>query len=266
MNRWLFHTLCNILATVYFFKGVHQWWLQHTTYNPHYPNPVYYFRKNSSGIEGIYIPLTSVSCVDSYIYLLGNIYCIRYFTAVNSSHTTSPPVQTYHTLISCSVDIPLFLTCINNTARNSGSIWKEPVPNGRTLFTSIRMSATSNLVSHTQQSITTSTNVLQGHKTVVLVCCTIERETDITWTWGTQVQNLCHLVITCICEIFAYTNDKIVLFLHFGVFMKLHAIKYLSVSKLHHFLIPRVSKNWVGETRLSEEEMHHPYFYWKDNN
>ena len=32
-------------------------------------------------------------------------------------------------------------------------------------------------------------------------------------------------------EISAHTNDKIVLFLHFGVFMKLHAIKYLSMSK-----------------------------------
>ena len=56
------------------------------------------------------------------------------------------------------------------TARNSSSIGEEPVPYGA----SIRRSATSSLVSQAEQSIITFTNILQVHKTVVLVCSTSE--------------------------------------------------------------------------------------------
>ena len=79
-------------------------------------------------------------------------------------------VQTYLHLISGSVEIPLV-----TTAGNSSSIGKEPVPIARPVFTSIRWSATSSLVSYTEKGIVISfTNVLQGHTTVVLVYCIIE--------------------------------------------------------------------------------------------
>ena len=48
---------------------------------------------------------------------------------------------------------------------------------------SIRRSATSSEVSHTEQSSIIFSNVFQGHKTVVLVCCTIEWEPYIPCTW-----------------------------------------------------------------------------------
>ena len=121
-------------------------------------------------MHGIWsISLTSTCCVHSNVYCLCDIHCIRYHTTVDSSHSTSPPLQTYHTLTSCSVDIPL-----DSTGRNPSSIGKEPVPKSRhSNGISIRRSATSRLVSYTEQGIY-FTNVLQGHKTVVLVCCTIE--------------------------------------------------------------------------------------------
>ena len=84
-----------------------------------------------------------------------------YHTMVDSIHTTSPPVQQDFTLTSCSVKVP-----VATTARNSSSIGEVPVPYG---VTSIRRSATSSLVSHTEQGTITFTNLLQGHKTVVLV-------------------------------------------------------------------------------------------------
>ena len=40
-------------------------------------------------------------------------------------------------------------------------------------------SATSREVSHAEEGSIIFTNVLQGHETVVLVCCTTEREPDI---------------------------------------------------------------------------------------
>ena len=114
------------------------------------------------------LSLTSASRVHSNVYGLCDIHCIRYLTTVDSSYSTSPPLQTYHHLTSCSVEVPLV-----TTARNFSSIGEEPVPydswpNG------IRRSATSSQVSYTAQGIITFTNVLQGHETVVLVCCTIE--------------------------------------------------------------------------------------------
>ena len=108
----------------------------------------------------MHVPLTC--CVYSNIYGLGDIHCIRYLTAVDSILSTSPPVQKYRHITSCSVEVPMF-----TTARNSSSIGKEPVSSGR-LF------ATSRVLSQAEQSIIIFTNVLQGHITVVLVCCTIE--------------------------------------------------------------------------------------------
>ena len=132
-----------------------------------------------------HVPLTRAWWVHSNVYGLGNIHCIRYLTAVDPFHSTTSAVQTYHHLISGSVEIPLV-----NWTRNSNSIGEEPVPYGRPIFTSIRRSAASSLVSYTEQGIiTTFTNVLQDHDTVVLVCCTFEWEPDITWTWeGSNMQ------------------------------------------------------------------------------
>ena len=131
--------------------------------------------------------------------------------------------QKYHTLMSTSVKAPLHFN-----ARNSCSIGEEPVPYHRSI-TIINTSATSNLVCQAEQGITTFTNILQGHNTVVLVCCTFEREADITWTWGTQVQNLCHLDNMCTWSI--YTHQWQVY--SFGMFIKLHIIKHFSMSMLN---------------------------------
>ena len=89
---------------------------------------------------------------------------------VDSFLSTSPPLQKYHTLTSCSVEVPPV-----TTGRNSTSIGELPVPQGRLPNgISIRRSATSNLVSQAEQGIISFTNVLQGHNTVVLVVCTSE--------------------------------------------------------------------------------------------
>ena len=132
------------------------------------------------------LSLTSASRVHSNVYGLCDIHYIRYHTTVDSSHSTSPPVQIYHHLTSSSVEVPG-----DTTARNSSSIGEEPVPydswpNG------IRRSATSSLVSYTNQGITTFTNVLQGHKTVVLVGCTFEGESDFC-ARGNDIQMLSNL-------------------------------------------------------------------------
>ena len=165
----------------------------------------------------IHIPLTSVCCVHSNIYHLDNIKCIRYLTVVYPILSTSHPLQKYHTLTSGSVKAPL-----HTNARNSSSIGEEPVPYHRSI-TIISTSATSNLVCQADQVITTFTNVLQDHNTVVLVCCTIEREVDITWTWGTQVQNLCHLDNMCTWSICTHQWQVY----SFGMFIKLHiAFRY----------------------------------------
>ena len=123
----------------------------------------------------LHASLTSVFCIHSNVYGLSNIVCIRYRTAVDSILSTSFAVQIHYHLTSCSVEVPLVIT-----VRNSSSIGKVPVPYGRPHGTSVRMSATSRLVSHAEEGITTFTNILQGHKTVVLVCCTVEPETDYT--------------------------------------------------------------------------------------
>ena len=117
----------------------------------------------------LYVPLTSVCCIHSNVYGLGDIHCIRYLTAVNPFLSTSSTVQTYHHLTSGPIEFPPA-----TRAGNSSFIGEEPGrrPN------SIRGSATSSVVSHTEQGITTFTNLLQGHKTVVLICCTIECEPD----------------------------------------------------------------------------------------
>ena len=56
----------------------------------------------------------------------------------------------------------------------------------------MRRSATSSLVSHTEQGIITFTNLLQVHKTVVLVCCTSEWEPD-TCNNGKEILMLSYL-------------------------------------------------------------------------
>ena len=164
--------------------------------------------------------LTCACWVHSNVYVLGNIHWIRYLTAVDPILSTLSAVQTYHHLISGSVEIWLL-----TLAENSSSIGKVPVPFGRLILISIRWSATSSLVSYTEKGIVISftnvlqgyttvvpfgrlilisirwsatsslisytekgivisfTNVLQGYTTVVLVCCTIEWEPDITCTW-----------------------------------------------------------------------------------
>ena len=129
-----------------------------------------------------HVPLTSTCCVHSNVHGLANIHCIRYHTTVDSSHSTSPPVQKYHHPTSGSVELPWF-----NKTRNSSSIGEEPVSYGSSPVTSIIKSATTRLVSQAEESMSTFINVLQGHKTVVLVSCTIEWEPDTTCIWDISV-------------------------------------------------------------------------------
>ena len=118
--------------------------------------------------------LSVCSTVHSNVYGLINIHWIRYLTAVDPILSTSPPLQTYHTLTSWSDEVPW----VTRTG-NSSSIGEEPVSYGKSPSgISIRRSATSSLVSQAEQGIITFTNVLQGHKTVVLVCYTSEWEPD----------------------------------------------------------------------------------------
>ena len=117
------------------------------------------FKLNSQQLQiALHILLTGACCVDSNIYSLGKIHCIRYLTMVDSCHTTSPAIHKYYHLISDSVEVPRY-ACTGN----SSSIGEEPVPHCTTDFTSsIRRSATSSFVSYTEQGIGTFTNVLQG--------------------------------------------------------------------------------------------------------
>ena len=132
--------------------------------------------------------LTTASCVHSNVYGLVNIHWIRYLTAVDPIHSTSYTMQKYHHRLSVSVEIPL--CCIDTLVGNSSFIRKEPVPYGRPVFTSIR-STTSSEVSHTEQSSSIIfTNVLQGHDTVVQICCTIEWELNITCTQKVRKNNV----------------------------------------------------------------------------
>ena len=114
----------------------------------------------------VHVLLTSACWVHSNVFGLVNIHCIRYLTAVDPLFSTSSALQMYHHLTSGSVEIPL-----GTWTGNSSSIGEEPVPYGRL---TIRLSATSSLVSYAEQGIIIFANVLQGHITVVLVWCTFE--------------------------------------------------------------------------------------------
>ena len=72
--------------------------------------------------RSVHNPLTSARWVHSNVYVLGNIHCIRYLTAVDPFHSTSSAGQMYHHLTSGSVEIPLI-----TWTGNSSSIGKEPV-------------------------------------------------------------------------------------------------------------------------------------------
>ena len=129
--------------------------------------------------------LTPACWVHSNVYVLGNIHWIRYLTAVDPILSTLSAIQSYHHLFSGSVEIRLLII-----AGNSSSIGKVPVPFGGPILISIRWFATSSLVSYTEKGIVIPfTNVLQGYTTVVLVCCTIEWEPDITCTWEVWIFN-----------------------------------------------------------------------------
>ena len=127
----------------------------------------------------MHVPLTCACCVHCNVCSLLITLFIKYLTVVDSIHTTSSPVQKYHHMISCSVEVPLA-----TTARNSSSIGKEPVPLG---FLhngiSIRRSTTRSIVSGTVQGITVIIiNVLHSHNTVVIEYCTFECEPNFTQT------------------------------------------------------------------------------------
>ena len=123
---------------------------------------------------------TGVCRVHSNVYGLCDIHYIRYLTTVDSTHSTSPAMHMYYHLTSGSEEVPLCASCtISMERRNSSSIREEPVLQDRPNFTSIITMAANSLVSQAEQgSITIFTNVLQRHKTVVLVCCTSEPEPD----------------------------------------------------------------------------------------
>ena len=90
-------------------------------------------------------PLTSACCVHSNVYGLGNIHSIRYLTVIDPFHSTSSAVQTYHHLMSGSVEI-----IISIATGYSTFIGEEPVPKGRPHNSSIRRSTTSCLVSYAE--------------------------------------------------------------------------------------------------------------------
>ena len=123
--------------------------------------------------------LTSDCAVHSNVYGLGNIHWIKYLAVVDPILSTSSAVQTYHHVTSGSVKIPLAII-----AWNFSSIWKKTISYRRPISTSKkRRLATSSKASPAEQGIIIFSNVLQGHKTVVLVCCISEWEPDITCTW-----------------------------------------------------------------------------------
>ena len=122
--------------------------------------------------------LTTTCCVHSNVNGLVNTCWIRYLTTVDPLHSTSSALHMYLHVTSGSVEIPLL-----TVTGNSSFIGKKPVSWGRSSL-NIWMLATSTEISYTEQGIIIPfTNVLQGHTTVVLVCCTIEWEPDITCTW-----------------------------------------------------------------------------------
>ena len=145
----------------------------------------YDYSRNSS-VQTVSLTSTSVYIVHSNVYGLGNIHWVRYLTAVDPFHSTFSAVHIHHHVTSGYVDVCLLVWwCINNhpgSTGNSSSIGKVPVSQCWHSPSKITC-ATSTLVCSAEQGIIIFTNVLQGHTTVVLVCCTIEWEPDITCTW-----------------------------------------------------------------------------------
>ena len=132
-----------------------------------------------------YVLLTSACWVHSNVYGLRNIHCIRYVTAIDPIHSTSYALHKYHHLTSGSVEVPV---CPFTMSINPGFVGEKPIPHVRAHFTSVRTSAASSLVGYAEQGIITFTNVLQGHKTVVLVYFTSQWEPDITFTLKQEIQ------------------------------------------------------------------------------
>ena len=134
----------------------------------------------------VHVPLTTACCVYSNVHVLVNTCRIRYHTAIDPIHSSSPPVHAYHTRTSVSVEVPnyklpLYITCSNNRVGNSSTIRVVPVAQDNCTWR-LGASTTCCIVSDTEQGIIMFTNILQGHNTVVLVCCTIECEPDIICT------------------------------------------------------------------------------------
>ena len=144
------------------------------------------------------VPLTSPCCIYTNGYILVNngwTHYNRYFTVVDSSHSTSPPVQTYYHPASGNVEPPFNSFSIHIISivvtRNISSIGKEPVSYARPLGTCIRMLATSCYISYAKQSIINIANVLQVDEIIVLICCTIEWKSDtFTCTWISRDYNV----------------------------------------------------------------------------
>ena len=78
----------------------------------------------------LHVPHTSVCCVHSNVYGLGDIHCIRYLTTVDSIHSNSSAMHMYYHLTSSgSEEVPQCASCIISIERrNSSSIREEPVP------------------------------------------------------------------------------------------------------------------------------------------
>ena len=112
--------------------------------------------------------LTSACCVHSNVYGLGSFHRVLYLIMVDPILSTSSAVQSYHRPTFGSIEIPLLSCCfISSHTGNSSPIGKEPVS---------WRSPSKIKSSYTEQAIIPFTNVLQGHTTVVLVCCTSEWE------------------------------------------------------------------------------------------
>ena len=95
---------------------------------------------------------------------------------VDSSHSTSPPVQMYYHPASSNVEPPFNSLSIHifNTM-NTSSIGREPVSCARPLGTSIAKVVGNKLLNQLHKAgLINIVNVLQVDEIIVLVCCTIE--------------------------------------------------------------------------------------------
>ena len=78
------------------------------------------------------------------------------------------------------INVEIAKSTTGGISGNFRSIGIKPVPYDGPIFILTMLSPTSSWVCNAEKGIIPFTNVLQGHDTVILVCCTIEWELNIT--------------------------------------------------------------------------------------